>query len=170
MLDCRRIEFQEVSPSLFLYRVSRTTNVRKSLAEALILLKLNYDSVVFAQIPHYLLQRLQKIQNITAGYVLFRSPTLVDITKLKWLPVSESIDWNTVKLVQKSKIDPEYPVYLKVEFHDPIRNFLSSSREPTVSIGKSKTLQDQARIFDALPENIRKTQSYKLFSKDSKKF
>ncbi|XP_066912127.1 uncharacterized protein [Clytia hemisphaerica] len=46
-----------------LRKFSRFTpfSVRKTLAETLILSKLNYSNVVFAQIPKYQLDRLQKI-------------------------------------------------------------------------------------------------------------
>ena len=58
-------------------------HVTKSLAEALILTKLNYGSAVFAQIPKYLVHRLQKVQNVTAAYVLSRYATDKNVVDLK---------------------------------------------------------------------------------------
>ena len=69
-------------------RFSRFTpfHVRKTLAEAYILSKINYANTTYAQIPNYVVQRLQKIYNITAGYVFHRNATTADVVKLGWLP------------------------------------------------------------------------------------
>ena len=52
-----------------LRKFSRFTpmKVRKTLAEALILSKINYCNVVYGQLPKYLTNRLQRVQNTTAG-------------------------------------------------------------------------------------------------------
>ena len=145
-------------------------HVRKSIAEALILSKLNYGSAVFAQIPDYLMQRLQKVQNITAAYVLSRYASIKDVVDLKWLPMKELFEWNTVKLVHKSKFDPKHPVYLKVDFHIPKRSVRAENQEPFVAPGETKTFQAQAKVFDNLPENIKTVNEYKKISIESKKF
>ena len=49
---------------------------RKSLAEALVLPKLNYCNVVYAQMPMYMINRLQRIQNATTGYAFGRYTTV----------------------------------------------------------------------------------------------
>ena len=121
---------------------------------------MNYGNTVFANIPKYLLRRLQKVQNITAGYVLSRYASIEDVINLKWLSVKNLVQWNTVKLVHKSKFDPNYPTYLKINFHCPRRNLRSSFQ---VETGESNTFQQQAKEFDKLPENIRKIQEYKIF-------
>ena len=41
-------------------------------AEALILSKIDYGSVVYQNVPKFLIKRLQKVQTISAGYVLNR--------------------------------------------------------------------------------------------------
>ena len=46
--------------------------LRKTLAEALILSKIDYGSVVYQNVPKFLIKRLQKVQTISAGYVLNR--------------------------------------------------------------------------------------------------
>ena len=45
-------------------------SVRKTLAETLILSKISYCIVAYAQLPNYQINRLQRIQNAAAGYVL----------------------------------------------------------------------------------------------------
>ena len=48
-----------------LQKFSRFTpmKVKKTLAEALILSKINYCNVVYGQLPKYLINRLQRVQN-----------------------------------------------------------------------------------------------------------
>ena len=54
---------------LWKFRRFTPTKVKKTLAEALILSKINYCNVVYGQFPKYLISRLQRVQNTTAGYV-----------------------------------------------------------------------------------------------------
>ena len=145
-------------------------HVRKTLAEALILSRLNYGSAVFAQIPKYLIRRLQKMQNVTAGYVLSHYAVTKDVVDLKWLPIKELFEWNTVKLVHKSKFDSKHPQYLKVDFHIPRRNVRPENQEPLVTPGETKTFQAQAQVFDNLPKNLKTLKDYEKFSEETKKF
>ena len=72
-----------------LRKFSRFTpmKVRKTLAEALILSKINYCNVVYGQLPKYLINRLQRVQNTTVGYVFGRYAKMLDIINLNWLPI-----------------------------------------------------------------------------------
>ena len=79
----------------------RSMKVWKSLAEALVLSKLNYYHVVYPQMPMYLIKRLQRIQNTTARYAFSRYATIYNVIYLLWLPIIEHIKYNTIKLVQK---------------------------------------------------------------------
>ena len=42
--------------------------LRKTLAEALILSKIDYGSVVYQNVPKFLIKRLKKVQTISARY------------------------------------------------------------------------------------------------------
>ena len=53
-------------------------NVRKTLAETLVLSKISYCNVAYAQLPNYQINRLQRIQNTAAGYVLNRYVHMTD--------------------------------------------------------------------------------------------
>ena len=65
-------------------------NVRETLAETLVLSKISYYNVVYAQLPNYQINRLQRIQNIATGYVLNRYVRMTDaIEHLKWLPIKK---------------------------------------------------------------------------------
>ena len=76
--------------------------VRKTLAKALILPKINYCNVVYSQLPKYLINRLQGVQNTTAGYVYGQYAKTLDVINLKRLPIEENMEMNTVKLAHKS--------------------------------------------------------------------
>ena len=43
---------------------------------------------------NYLVKRLQRVQNCTAGYILCRYANAVDVVNLQWLPILESIEYN----------------------------------------------------------------------------
>ena len=57
-------------------------NVRKSLAGTLILSRMNYCIVVHSQIPKYLQNRLQRLLNCAAGYVLTKNVYKLDVINL----------------------------------------------------------------------------------------
>ena len=106
-----------------LWKFSRFTplKVRKTLAEALILSKINYCNVVYSQLPKYLINRLQQVQATTAGYVYGRYAKTLDVININWVPIEENIEMNTVKLAQKSLNDKLWPNYLKlalIELYD----------------------------------------------------
>ena len=73
-------------------------NVRKSLSETLILSRMNYCIVVHSQIPKYLQNRLQPLQNCAAGYVLGKYANTLEIINLNWLPVVENTEFSVSKL------------------------------------------------------------------------
>lgn len=155
-----------------LRKFSRFTpfHVRKTLAETMILSKLNYSNVVYAQIPKYQVERLQKIQNIAAGYVLSRFATLNDVIQLKWLPVKEYIELNTAKIVHKSRRDKNHPSYLNVEFSNPSKKLRCTLKEPMIKVVNDGTFQCQARWYDDLPENIKSLKTLEEFNKEAKKY
>ena len=92
-----------------------------------------------------------------------------DVIELEWLPVKELFQWNTAKLVHKSKFDPKHPDYIKVEFHTP-KSVRSDTQEPFVAPGVTKTFQAQAKLFDDLPKKLKNIEEYKKFSRESKIF
>ena len=69
--------------------------VIKTLAEALILSKINYCYVVYSQLLKYLINRLQRVQNATSGYVYGRYGKMLDAINLNCLPIEANIEMNT---------------------------------------------------------------------------
>ena len=155
-----------------LRKFSRFTpmNVRKSLAEALILSRINYCNVVYGQLPKYMINRLQRIQNTTASYVYGRYATIIDVINLDWLPVEEKIEINVVKLAHKSLNDPLWPKYLKVNFVEQDRTLRSKDIGPLVRHGGNLTFQEQATSFNSLPRNLKIIDDFIKFSKEVKSY
>ena len=74
--------------------------MRKTLAETLVLSKISCCNVVYAQLPNYRINRLQRIQNTATGYVLNRYARMTDtIEHLKWQPIKENNEFSISKLV-----------------------------------------------------------------------
>ena len=86
--------------------------LRKTLAEALILSKFDYGNVDYEK-------RLQKVQTISAVYVLNLYAKECDVIKLGWLPIIERNEFNTTKLAFKALYCSEWPGYLPLKFHKP---------------------------------------------------
>ena len=63
--------------------------VKKQLVESLIPSKLDYASTVFYPLPVCQQKRLQRVQNVCAGYVLGRYAREDDCLQLGWLPLIE---------------------------------------------------------------------------------
>ena len=90
--------------------------LRKTLAEALILSKIDCGGAVYQNVPKFLIKRLQKVQTISSGYVLNLYAKECDVIKLGWLPIIERFEFNTTKLTFKALHCPEWPDYLPLKF------------------------------------------------------
>ena len=75
-------------------------NVHNTLAETMVLTKISYCSVEYAQLPNYQINHLQRVQNTAVGYVLKRYVHMTDaIEHLKWLLIKENNKFSISKLV-----------------------------------------------------------------------
>ena len=82
--------------------------VRKFLAESLVPSRLNYSNAVFGQLTKYLQNRSQLVQKSAVCYVIGHNYGYA--INLNWLPLHESIQYNTVKCIYhgvKNKINFE---------------------------------------------------------------
>ena len=145
-------------------------NVRKTLAASLILSKLNYCNVVYAKLPIYLQNRLQRVQTCAAGYVFGRYATLHDVIKLNWLPIEENIEFCVAKYTFKSIKNHDWPSYLQAEMIVNQRNLRSSERGPRMQYGDPGTFQQQTLIFNDLPTSIRLKENFEKFYIEAKRF
>ena len=147
-------------------------NTHKTLAETLILSKLDFSNVILKDCPSYLVKRMQKVQNATAGYVLGHYSNETDVKKLKWLSIKSRIDFNITKMAFKSLYLPTWPEYLTVERYEPSRDLRSNFRSEGLLKRnyQQKTFADQAAlVFNELPKNIRTEESFNKFYTAAKK-
>ena len=142
----------------------------KSLAEALVLSRLNYCKVVYGQLPMYLKNRLQRVQNCAAGYVLGRYAKLTDTVNLNWLPIIENIDYNIVKFAYQALHDKHWPTYLHTETVKYQRNLHSCNSGLKIDYAEKQTFQDQAAIFNDLPLKVRQCNEKRNFNREARKF
>ena len=66
---------------------------------------------------------------------------MLDVINLKWLPIEENIEMNTVKLARKSLNDELWPNYLKLALIERKRNLRSSDLGPIIKQGDDYTFQ-----------------------------
>ena len=126
----------------------RPLGVRKTLAETVVLSKISYCNVVYAQLPNYQINRLQRIQNIAEGYVLNRYVHMTDAFEhLKWLPIKENKEFSISKLVFLALNDTNWPKYLPIE---TVKNRRSLRTENTMKVtrGEANCFSNEAKTIN----------------------
>ena len=145
-------------------------NVRKTLAETLVLSKISYCNVVYAQLPNYQINRLQRVQNTAAGYVLNRYVHMTDaIEHLKWLPIKENNEFSISKLVFLALNDTNWPKYLPIE---TVKNRRSLRTENTMKVtrGEANCFSNQALVFNELPKSVSCSPTVDSLKHEAKKY
>ena len=89
-------------------------HIRKQLAAALVLSKLDYCNVLYNALPTYLIKRLQRVQNAAAGFVQGRYANMENVLDIKWLPVKERIELSIAKFTFKYLHFGNWSSYLSV--------------------------------------------------------
>ena len=89
--------------------------VKKQLVESLIPSKLDYACTEFYPLPLCQQKRLQRVQNVCAGFVLGRYAREADCLQVVWLPLIERRNYQLVQCVFKALYFNHWPQYLKVE-------------------------------------------------------
>ena len=90
--------------------------LRKQLAEILILSKLDYADLVFYLLPRFLLRRLQRVQFAATSFILGHYvKNFWDVLIIGWLSIKERRDLNLLKSCFKALHNTEtWPDYLKI--------------------------------------------------------
>ena len=136
-------------------------------------MKIDYGSIVYQNVPKFLIKRLQNVQMISAGYVLNRYAKECDVIKLGWLPIIERFKFNTTKLAFKALHCPEWPDYLPLKFHKSNhRVTLRNSDDYKLPYVKDKNTfkYDVYRCFNDLPLDLRKEINNNKFISGAKSF
>ena len=146
--------------------------VRKNLAESLVIGKLDYASTVFYPLSQYQVDRLQRLQNACAGFVLRKYARPEDLAYLNWLPISERRDFNILKLTHKAIHSSDFPEYLSLELRNVHTHNLRLSEAPLLLVPKETgTFQHSAAsIFNKLPSALRNIKDYNSFCRSLRKY
>ena len=139
--------------------------IRLSMEESLMLSRLNYSNVVFGQLPKYLQNCLQRVQNSAASYVIVRYAKLSDVINSNWLPIHELIEYNTMKCVYHSLHDRNWPSYLRLKTVQEKQVLRSNDQGNKIHFGKKHTFQSQCTILDELPLATRQCENKISFEK-----
>ena len=117
---------------------------KKSLAQSLVLSKLNFNNTVTYPLSAFLQKKVQQGQNAAASFVLNRFCSEKDVLEVGWLPTLEGTQYNILKLVHKALHKDTWPSSLALIEYNPGRE-LRSSRATTLQILLVKgTWQDSA--------------------------
>jgi hypothetical protein len=91
-------------------------NFRKTLAESLVLSKLDYGDAVFYPLTNVDLKRLQKCQNAAASFVLGKYvKDRENLEKVGWLHMKERRDLHLLQQTFKAIHFPNWPQYISLE-------------------------------------------------------
>ena len=110
-------------------------NVKKQLAESLVLSKLQFNDIVCYPLPMYLQEKIQKVQNTAASFVINRYASEEDVLKLGWLTTKERTEpLNLLLTTYQTMYNPSWPEYLRVEKREPKRLDLTKGNILSVDI------------------------------------
>ena len=130
-------------------------NLRKTIAQSLVLSKLYYNDVIYHALPDYLQKRLQSIQKAAASFVVGRYASQDDVLSLNWLPIQEQRQLNLLTLVHKALYSPFRPRYLRLKVYSPPRNLRFTCGTQVEIPLIANTFQDHAAtLFNKLPRNL----------------
>ena len=156
--------------SLKSFRKTADFKLRKSLAQSLIISKIDYGNELLKDAPQYLIKRLQKVQNAAAGFVICRKANVSDVIELGWLPVQERICLSLANLAHKALHDPSWPSYLKLKNvtsgERSLRSNNSTQGNVDINAAVSGTFVECAGdCFNALPQNVKVIDDHKSFKR-----
>ena len=79
-----------------LRRIKNVTpqETKKSLAQSLVLSKLNFNDTVIYPLPAFLQTKVQRVQNVAASFVLNKFCSEKDVLEIGWLPTMECTQYN----------------------------------------------------------------------------
>lgn len=158
------------------------TETCKTVVNALVLSRLDFNNALLMEIPITLLNRLQRAQNAAARIVSGTrkyehiSPVL---RSLHWLPVKERIKYKALLLVYKVVNDLCPPQYLTdiLTYKTPARTTRSSFNTAQLSVKwPNKTVGERAfqcagpRLWNKLTESVRRSPSLETFKSNLKTF
>ena len=149
----------------------KTTEI---LVHAFVSSKIDYCNSLLYNVPKYVLQKLQSVQNASASLITcsrkydHATPVLFD---LHWLPVNERIKFKILLLTCKA-LHQQAPTYIQdlVTRYSPLRTLRSSSSlrtNPVIFNTKSSEYRAftiaAPDLWNSLPDNIRSCDDLSTF-------
>ena len=92
-----------------------TVNAARSLMNAYVISRMDYANALLAQLPAYLIRKVQRVQNYAARVINrtgWRDSISRQLKDLHWLPVKQRIEFKVLLVVYKS-LNNLAPKYLK---------------------------------------------------------
>ena len=149
-------------------------HLRKTLAESLILSKLDYGDNVFYPLNASELKRLQKCQYAAANLVLGRHvKDPKDLKTLGWLSMEDRRDFHILQQTFKALYNKKWPEDLKLKQQTCNLDMnLRSQVAPRLQVPlENNAFQDNAsKLFNNLPISIRNCNNFSIFSKLVKQY
>ena len=145
-------------------------NLRKQLAESLVLSRLDYGNALLYNGTLYLHKQLQRVQNASASFVRGRYSTEVDAIRMKWLSVLERSEFSMAKLAWKSINCCDWPKYLhmrKLIAKRPTRNGNEGTLIACPHNIRHTFEFNTSKVFNELPKNCRDSNKYGSFCLDT---
>ena len=152
-----------------------TVPAAHSAARALILSRLDYHNALLWGAPEYQLQRLQRVQNMTARLVLGanrRDPSMPILSTLHWLPIEARVKFKICVFTYRA-VQHLGPLYLQelLQTYHPSRTLRSRMSGTTLEVPRTRTAMfgDRAfsaaapRLWNSLPEHLRSCSSETQF-------
>jgi hypothetical protein len=152
-----------------------------TLVQAFVISRLDYANALYYGIPEYLLDRLQRVQNMAARLIcnLKTSDHITPaLMHLHWLPIRQRIAFKIAVVTYKC-LHNTAPIYLKdlLSYSEPIQSLRSSSTRPLrAPITRLKFAGDRSfsaaapTIWNKLPTNVRETENLVVFKSKLKCF
>ena len=139
-------------------------NLKKQLAQSLVISKIQFCSNVIYPLTQDLERKLQKVQNSAAGFVLKKFASESDVLDIGWLPIKELMQLNILRSTHKALHNPSWPLYLPLKKHVHNRN-LRSAKAPSLLVPlETGTFQDSAaKLFNSLTPSVRSNMLPKYF-------
>ena len=153
---------QSVYAKLYVLRYLRRTasyRLRKQLAEALLLSRINYCCSLFWNLPQYQFKKLDKLLCRIASFVTLKYSTTEDVINLGWLPMQQRVEFELLKLAHKSIHLEDFPSYLK-GFHlraagRQMRNVEEIDSNYVCNVSDKLFIGKASRLLNDLPKAIR---------------
>ena len=138
--------------------------LRKHLVESLILSKIDYNDCIF-NLNETQMKKLQRLQLSACSFVYKRYAKMKDILNLKWLPIKERREFNTLKLTYKAMNMENWPITSSLATKNTKRGLRTEGELLLETSKVGLTFQATSSIlFNDLPINIRSIRSMDSYS------